>query len=157
MEIAKLQRTTVERLRTVRKEHGLTIAQICEMLDAKGYFLSEATVKRVFSDNYDASTFRYRETLAPLADVLLDLYDDKSNSDDVSALKAMIHDKNKMIDMLVVKNEDLKADYEKRISHLQKQIEKLEQHLDFRERIILRKDEVIEKLLNAHLDLAMKP
>jgi transcriptional regulator with XRE-family HTH domain len=54
MEIAKLQRTTVERLRTVRKEHGLTISQICEMLDSKGYFLSEATVKRVFSDNYDS-------------------------------------------------------------------------------------------------------
>lgn len=157
MEITKLQRTTVERLRTVRKEHGLTISQICEMLDNKGYFLSEATVKRVFSDNYDASTFRYRETLAPLADVLLDLYDDKSNSDDVSALKAMIHDKNKMIDMLIVKNEDLKADYERRINHLQKQIDKLEQHLDFRERVILRKDEVIEKLLNAHLDFTMKP
>jgi ferritin-like metal-binding protein YciE len=69
----------------------------------------------------------------------------------------MIHDKNKMIDMLVVKNEDLKADYERRINHLQKQIDKLEQHLDFRERVILRKDEVIEKLLNAHLDLTTKP
>lgn len=148
MEIEKLQRTTVERLRTVRKEHGLTIPQICDMLDAKGYFLSEPTVKRVFSENHDPLSFRYRDTLAPLADVLLDLYSDKSNSEDISALKAMIHDKNKMIDMLIVKNEDLKADYEKRINHLQKQIDKLEQHLDFRERIIERKDSVIEKLLN---------
>ena len=148
MEITKLQTTTVQRLRAARKEHGLTIPQICEMLDAKGYFLSEATVKRVFSDNYDASTFRYRETLAPLADVLLDLYSDKSNTNDINTLKTMIHDKNKMIDMLVVKNEDLKADYERRINHLQKQIEKLEQHLDFREKVIERKDAVIEKLLN---------
>lgn len=148
MEIEKLQKSTVERLRNVRKEHGLTIPQICEMLDAKGYFLSEATVKRVFSENHDPLSFRYRDTLAPLADVLLDLYSDKSNSEDISALKAMIHDKNKMIDMLIVKNEDLKADYERRINHLQKQIDKLEQHLDFRERIIERKDSVIEKLLN---------
>lgn len=148
MEIEKLQKTTVERLRTVRKEHGLTIPQVCEMLDAKGYFLSEATVKRVFSENHDPLSFRYRDTLAPLADVLLDLYSDKSSSDDVAALKAMIHDKNKMIDMLIVKNEDLKADYERRINHLQKQIDKLEQHLDFRERVIERKDSVIEKLLN---------
>ena len=148
MEIEKLQKTTVERLRTVRKEHGLTIPQVCEMLDAKGYFLSEATVKRVFSENHDPLSFRYRDTLAPLADVLLDLYGDKSNSEDVATLKAMIHDKNKMIDMLVVKSEDLKADYEKRINHLQRQIDKLEQHLDFRERIIERKDIVIEKLLN---------
>ena len=148
MEIEKLQKTTVERLRNVRKEHGLTIPQICEMLDAKGYFLSEATIKRVFSENHDPLSFRYRDTLAPLADVLLDLYSDKSNSEDISALKAMIHDKNKMIDMLIVKNEDLKADYERRINHLQKQIDKLEQHLDFRERVIERKDSVIEKLLN---------
>lgn len=148
MEIEKLQKTTVERLRNVRKEHGLTIPQICEMLDAKGYFLSEATIKRVFSENHDPLSFRYRDTLAPLADVLLDLYSDKSNSEDISTLKAMIHDKNKMIDMLIVKNEDLKADYERRINHLQKQIDKLEQHLDFRERVIERKDSVIEKLLN---------
>ena len=148
MEIEKLQKTTVERLRNIRKEHGLTIPQICEMLDAKGYFLSEATVKRVFSENHDPLSFRYRDTLAPLADVLLDLYSDKSNSEDISALKAMIHDKNKMIDMLIIKNEDLKADYERRINHLQKQIDKLEQHLDFRERVIERKDSVIEKLLN---------
>lgn len=147
MEIEKLQKNTVERLRTVRKEHGLTIPQICEMLDAKGYFLSEATVKRVFSENHDATSFRYRDTLVPLADVLLDLYTDSSNSEDINALKTMIHDKNKMIDMLVMKTEDLKKDYEKRIDHLQKQIESLERHLDFREKVIERKDTVIEKLI----------
>lgn len=148
MEVEKLQKSTVERLRNVKKENGLTIASICEMLDKKGCFISEATLKRVFSDNYDPMSFRYRDTIAPLADVLLDVYDDKSSSEDVKALKAMIHDKNKMIDMLLVKNEELKKDCDKRISHLQRQVEKLEQHLDFRERVIQRKDEVIERLLN---------
>lgn len=148
MEIEKLQKITVERLRNVKKEHGLTLAQICDMLDQKGYFLSEATVKRVFSENHDPLSFRYRDTIAPLADVLLDLYDEKSGSDDVKALKAMIHDKNKMIDLLIVKNEEQKKDFEKRIAHLQKQIESLEKHLDFREKVIERKDEVIEKLIN---------
>lgn len=154
MEIEKLQRSTVERLRNVRKEHGLTIPQICEMLDKKGCFISEATVKRVFSENHDPTTFRYRDTLAPLADVLLDIYDDKSGSEDVAALKAMIHDKNKMIDMLLVKNEEQKNDLERRISHLKKQVERLEGNLDFREKMIERKDSVIEQLLSmiAHKD-----
>ena len=147
MEIEKLQKATVERIRQVRKEHGLSISNICEMLDKKGYFVSEATVKRVFSENHDPLSFRYRDTITPLADVLLDLYDDTSNSEDVAALRAMIHDKNKMIDLLIVKNEELKRDYEKRIAHLQAQIEKQEKHLDFREGVIQRKDEVIEKLL----------
>ena len=148
MEIEKLQKSTVERLRNVKREYGLTIPQILEKLDAKGYFLSEATVKRVFSENHDPTSFRYRDTIAPLADVLLELYDDSSNSQDVNALKAMIHDKNKMIDLLIVKNEELKKDFEKRITHLQRQIESLEKHLDFREKVIERKDEVIEKLIN---------
>lgn len=154
MEIEKLQRSTVERLRNVRKEHGLTITQICEMLDKKGCFISEATVKRVFSEKHDPTTFRYRDTLAPLADVILDIYDDKSGSEDVAALKAMIHDKNKMIDRLVVKNEEQKNDYERRISHLKKQVDRLERNLDFRERMIDRKDGVVSKLLDniAHKD-----
>lgn len=154
MEIEKLQRSTVERLRNVRKEHGLTIPQICEMLDKKGCFISEATVKRVFSENHDPTTFRYRDTLAPLADVLLDVYDDKSGSEDVAALKAMIHDKNKMIDLLVVKNEEQKADFERQITHLKKQVDRLEGNLDFRERMIDQKDVVLSKLLDniAHKD-----
>ena len=148
MEVEKLQKSTVERLRNVKKENGLTITSICDMLDKKGCFISEATLKRVFSENHDPLSFRYRDTIAPLADVLLDIYDDKSGSEDVKALKAMIHDKNKMIDMLIVKNEELKKDYEKRLQHLQKQIETLEKHLEFREGIVSRKDEVIEKLIN---------
>lgn len=148
MEVEKLQKSTVERLRNVKKENGLTIASICDMLDKKGCFISEATLKRVFSDNYDPLSFRYRDTIAPLADVLLDVYDDKSGSEDIAALKAMIHDKNKMIDMLLVKNEEQKKDFEKRLQHLQKQIDSLEKHLEFRDRVVTRKDEVIEKLIN---------
>ena len=147
MEIEELKKSTVARLREVRKENGLTISNILEMIEAKGCFLSEATVKRVFSENADATSFKYRDTIAPLADVLLDLYSDKSGSEDVEALKAMIHDKNKTINILLARDEERKADYERRIEHLQKQIDKLEEHLDFRERVIERKDEVIEKLI----------
>lgn len=147
MEINEIKEKTVSRLRKVRKENGLTIPAIMEMLEEKGCFLSEATVKRVFSENADATSFKYRDTIAPLADVLLDLYSDKSGSEDVEALKAMIHDKNKTINILLARDEERKADYENRIAHLQKQICKLEEHLDFRERVIERKDEVIEKLI----------
>lgn len=148
MEIEKLQRGTVERLRNVRKEHGLTISEICDMLDKKGYFLSEATVKRVFSENHDPMGFRYRDTIAPLADVLLELYNDKSNSEDITALKAMIHDKNKTIDLLVIKIEEQKKDFEKRVAHLKNQVQRLEKNLDFSENVVNRKDEVIEWLIN---------
>ena len=148
MEINTLKKDTVERLRKVKKEQGLTVPNIIEMLEKRGYYLSEATVKRVFSENADPNSFKYRDTITPLADVLLDFYCDQSGTDEVEALKAMIRDKNMTINILVAKNEELRSDFDRRITHLQKQIERLEKNLDFREKVVERKDEVIEKLIN---------
>lgn len=123
-----------------------------DMLEKRNCYISEATIKRLFSENNDPSTFKYQSTIAPLADVLLDIFNDESGSEDVSALKAMIHDKNEMISILVVKNEEIRADYEKRIIHLQKQIAMLEEHLLFREKQIDKKDDIISKLLSKVVD-----
>lgn len=148
MEVNTLKKDTVERLRKVKKEQGLTVTNVLEMLENKGYYLSEATVKRVFSENADPNSFKYRDTITPLADVLLDFYCDQSGTEEVEALKAMIRDKNMTISILIAKNEEIRADFDKRIAHLQKQIERLEKNLDFREGVVSRKDDVIESLLN---------
>ena len=147
MEIEEVKRTTVARLRAIKKEHGLTVPNIMEMLEEKGCYLSEGTVKRLFSENADPVSFKYRDTIAPLADVLLDLYSDQSNTEDVEALKAMIHDKNKTINILIARDAERKEDFDRRVAQMQKQIDRLEKALDFRERVTARKDEVIEKLL----------
>ena len=60
MEVSTLKKDTVERLRKVKKEQEFTIGYILELLEKKGYYLSEATVKRVFSENADADSFKYR-------------------------------------------------------------------------------------------------
>ncbi|MBP5432128.1 hypothetical protein [Ruminococcus sp.] len=148
MEVTTLKKDTVERLRKVKKEKELTVSSILDMLEKKGYYLSENTVKRVFSENADPASFKYRDTIVPLADVLLDFYEDQSGTDEVAALKAMIRDKNMTISILVCKNDELRSDYDKRIAHLQKQIESLEKHLEWREKVVERKDTVIEKLIN---------
>ena len=151
MEIEELKKQTVARLKQVKKERDLTVPAILDMLEAKGYYLSEATVKRVFSENVNPTSFKYRDTISPLADVLLDVYNDNS-TDDIKALKTMIHDKNRTINILLARDEERKQEYEKRVAHLQKQIETLEKHLDFREKVIERKDTVIEKLINKVVD-----
>ena len=91
------------------------------------------------------------DTIAPLADVLLDFYEDQSSTSELDALKAMIRDKNMTIAILVAKNEEIRADFDKRITHLTKQIERLEKNLDFREKVVERKDAVIEKLINKYI------
>ena len=148
MEVSTLKIDTVERIRKVKKEKELTIPDILDMLEKKDYFLSEATLKRVFSDNSDPTKFKYRDTIVPLADVLLDFYEDQSGTNEVDALKSLIRDKNMTISILIAKNDELRDDFEKRINHLTRQIDRLEKNLDFREAVVQRKDEVIEKLIN---------
>lgn len=149
MEIEAMKKQTIERLKRVKKEQELSISQIMDMLNSKGYYLSEPTLKKVFSENSDTYNFKYRDTIAPLADVLLDLYGDATDESTSDEVKHLIREKNKMIEILLYKNEEQKADYEKRIAHLKKQVERLEGNLDFREKMIDRKDETISKLLDS--------
>lgn len=144
MEIEAMKKQTIERLKAVKREQELSINNIMDMLSTKGHFISEPTLKKVFSDNSDNYNFKYRDTIAPLADVLLDLY----SEDDDDRMKQLIREKNKLIEILIHKNEEQKSDYERRIAHLKNQVSRLESNLDFRERVITRKDEVIEKLLD---------
>jgi hypothetical protein len=151
MEVEKLKRTTIERLKRVKSENELSISRIMELLESKGKFVSEATVKRIFSEGSENFNFRYQDSIAPLADVLLDLYGDTSGLDDINALKQIIHDKNQTIEFMMIKFEEQKASYERNVAHLKGQIHRLNERLDVRERSIERKDAIMEKLLNAYL------
>ena len=151
MEIEKLKKTTIERLKKVKSEQGLSISKIMDLLDEKGKYVSEATVKKVFSEGSEDFNFRYQDSIAPLADVLLDLYGDASGLDDVVALKQIIHDKNQTIEFMMIKFEEQKASYERNVAHLKGQIHRLNERLDVREKSIERKDAIMEKLLNAYL------
>lgn len=149
MEIEALKKQTIERLKRVKKEQELSIPKIMDMLSSKGYYLSEPTLKKVFSENSDTYNFKYRDTIAPLADVLLDLYGDATSETASDEVKHLIREKNKMIEILLYKNEEQKTDYEHRITHLKKQVERLEANIDFRERMIDNKDKTIYKLLDS--------
>jgi len=154
MEIEAMKKQTIERLKRVKKEQELSYSKIMDMLSSKGYYLSEPTLKKVFSENSDTYNFKYRDTIAPLADALLDLYGDATSETASEEVKHLIREKNKMIEILLYKNEEQKADFERQITHLKKQVDRLEGNLDFRERMIDQKDVVLSKLLDniAHKD-----
>lgn len=156
MEIEKMKRRTIHRLKEIKQEQGLSIPQIMKMMEERGQFVSEATLKKIFQDGSEEKNFRYQDTIMPVADVLLDLYGDKSGIDDAESLRHIIREKNKMIEMLMVKLEeqarahadketvyaDRKAAFEKQISHLEAQIARYEKAID-------KKDDLIERLLDA--------
>ena len=156
MEIEKMKRRTIHRLKEIKTEQGLSISQIMKMMEERGQFVSEATLKKIFQDGSEEKNFRYQDTIMPVADVLLDLYGDKSGIDDCEALRHIIREKNKLIEMLILKLEeqakdhaekeivyaDRKAAFEKQIQHLEAQIARYEKAID-------RKDDLIERLLDA--------
>lgn len=156
MEIEKMKRKTIHRLKEIKSEQGLSISQIMKMMEERGQYVSEATLKKVFADGSEEKSFRYQDTIMPIADVLLDLYGDKSGIDDAESLRHIIREKNKLIELLMMKLEeqakahaekelvyaDRKAAFEKQISHLESQIARYEKAID-------RKDDLIERLLNA--------
>lgn len=156
MEIEKMKRKTIHRLKEIKTEQGLSIPQIMDMLEERGQFVSEPTLKKIFSDGSEDKNFRYQDTIMPVADVLLDLYGDKSGIDDCEALRHIIREKNKLIELLMMKLEeqekshvekeivyaDRKAAFEKQIQHLELQIARYEKAID-------RKDDLIERLLDA--------
>ena len=90
--------------------------------------------------------------------MLLDIYGDTSGLDDADSLRQFIREKNKLIELLVIKVEELgeeaknrerlyedrKAAFEKTIESLELQVHRLHEQVD-------RKDIMLEKLVNTLL------
>lgn len=156
MELEKLKRKTIKRLKQIKQEQGLSITQIMEIMERNGKFVSEPTLKKLFADGSEEKHFRYQDSIAPVADVLLDIYGDTSGLDDAESLRQIIREKNKLIELLVIKIEeqseeakrrddlyaDRKSAFEKMIESLELQVHRLHDQVD-------RKDQWIEKLMNA--------
>lgn len=155
MELEKLKRKTIKRLKQIKTEQGLSITQIMELMDKQGKFVSEGTLKKVFADGSEDKQFRYQDSIAPVADVLLDVYGDTSGLDDIESLRQIIREKNKLIEFLVIKVEELgeeaesrkelyedrKAAFERNIAALELQVHRLHEQVD-------RKDIMLDKLVN---------
>lgn len=153
-----MKRRTIRRLKEIKAEQELSISKIMEMMESRGQYVSEATLKKVFADGSEDKPFRYQDSIMPIADVLLDIYGDKSGIEDVASLREIIREKNKSIEALLVKLEeqkgvyaskdelyqDRKSIYEKHIAQLEDQIAKLQASID-------RKDAMIENLVEAIL------
>ena len=151
MEIEKLKRRTIHRLKKIKEEQKLTYANIMDLLEQHGQYVSEATLKRVFAEGSEDQNFRYQDSIAPLADVLLDIYGESSESDDAESLRRIIREKNKMIEFLLLKMDEKDSEFEKLKTLYEERKALYEKSIDRFEIQIARKDELIERLLNTYL------
>ena len=151
MEIEKMKRKTIHRLKQIKAEQGLTIPKIMDLMEERGQFVSEATIKRVFADGSEEQNFRYQDSIAPIADVLLDMYGDSSNLDDADSLRQIIREKNKFIEFLMMKLDEKEQDFERQRTLYEERKALYEKTIGRFETQISLKDDLIERLLNKYL------
>lgn len=151
MEIEKLKRKTIHRLKQIKEEQGLTVAKIIELMEERGQFVSETTIKRVFSEGSEEQNFRYQDSIAPIADVLLDIYGESSSLEDAESLRRIIREKNKLIEFLMIKLDEKEQEFDNRRALYEERKALYEKTIERFEVQIARKDELIERLLDKYL------
>ena len=160
-------REVILKLKEVREEKQLTYSDILNLLEEKGYFLAKSTLSKIFSPGSEDMSFKYDETLIPLANVLLDI--DTIEEDDILDIKAMktllrykndrIKELSQQLDKEKIKSheklEKEREQYTKNIEFLKHQIELKDTRMDLLLKSVFDKDEqykdLLEKVLSQHI------
>lgn len=125
-------REIILKLKEIKQSKNLSLNDIVDMT---GGMVSKTTVQRLFSDGSEEISFRYEETIRPIANALLDIetIEDTDNMD-VQAMKTLLKYKIQ------------------RIEDLERQIEYLESALDKEKIKSQEKFENERKLYNDRID-----
>lgn len=150
-------RDIILKLKQVRAEKNLSYSDILELMEKNNDFLSKSTISRVFADGSEDATFRYDETIRPIAKALLDIENIEDNDDmDIQAMKTLLKYKIQRIEELEQEIEHLKAqnDREKLKYHekMDKERTQFQKSIDFLKDQISKKDLRIDLLLQSVQD-----
>jgi len=149
------------KLKEVREEKGLSYNDILELMEKNGDFLAKSTISRVFADGSEEQSFRYEETIRPIANALLDIENDEDTDNmDTRAMKALLKYKIQRIEDLEKQIEQMQAalDKEKLKSHekLDAERERYNKSIDFLKEQVAYKDKRMDLLLNFHEEMLQK-
>ena len=152
-------RDLIIKLKAVKEEKGLSINKIADLIEENGDFISRSSIQRVFADGSEDCSFRYEETIRPIAKALLDIENIEDNDSlDTATLKALLKYKIQRIEDLenqlehlqaALDNEklkrhekidDIRTEYEKKIDFLKEQITVKDKRMDLLLDALLRKE-----------------
>lgn len=137
------------KLKEVREEKKLSFTDILSMMESNGDYLAKSTLSRVFSDGSEEMSFKYEETIRPIANALLDIdHIEENDILDVKALKTLLQYKNDCIRDL---SRQLDREKIKRHEELDKEREQSRRSIDFLKNQIELKDKRMDQLLDALL------
>lgn len=163
-------RDLIIQLKEVREEKGLSYNDILSLMEKNGDYLSKSTISRVFSDGSEEMSFRYEETIRPLAKVLLDIETiEDDDTLDTRAMKSLLKYKIQRIEELEKQVEKLDCDivkiklsnhekmeaerevYNRRVDFLKTQIELKDKRMDQLLQALFEKDRLYNELLEKTL------
>lgn len=141
------------KLKEVREEKGLSLNEIVGMVEENGDYVSRSSIQRVFSDSSETLSFRYEETIRPIAKALLDMETiEEGDNMDIQAMKTLLKYKIQRIEELERQIEHLEAEKAKdklknheKIDNIRAEYEK---KIDFLKGQIILKDKRIDLLLD---------
>lgn len=136
-------------LKQIRKERGLSLQDIHDLVKSSGGYLSLSSIKRVFSDGSENQGFRYHDTIKPIVRALLGVTEETPVNNDITAneidaLKNVILLKDSIIgelekekNALAAKNNAqeeamhaLREENQQKVDYLLVQIARLRQEID---------------------------
>lgn len=151
----------IQTIKRIKAEHSLPNELILDIVSRNNGSLSESTLKRILADGSEEQNFQYA-SIADLYNALTMEFGEEFRADDPSAIKAILSERNRWIDRLAEEIETIKEDYavreilySERRDNYEKTIElqkrTYEQSLALLKERIEKQDQIIEKLLDAHL------
>lgn len=139
------------KLKDVKQARNLSLNDIVEL--TKGT-VSKSTVQRVFADGSEENSFRYEETLRPIANALLDIDSiEEGDSSQIQAMKSLLKYKMDKIEELEKQIDVLKSELDKEKIKAHEKLESEREHynerIDFMNHQIELKDKRMDMLLEA--------
>ena len=141
------------KLKEVREEKGLSYADILDLMEKNGDYLSKSTLSRIFAEGSEDTNFKYDVTLRPIAKALLDIETIEIDDDtDIQAMKSLLRYKIQRIEELEKQVQALSIALDKEkiksAEKLEKEREQSRRSIEFLKDQVSLKDKRIDILLN---------
>lgn len=164
------------KLKEVREEKNLSYTDILDLMEKNGDYLSKTTISRVFAEGSEDTSFKYEETLRPIAKALLDIETIEETDDlDLKAMKSLlkykiqcIEDLEKQISNLEAalaqekikcheKIDEVREQTSRSIEFLKEQVSLKDKRMDLLLEAVHAKDSMNQELLEHILNCPYKP
>jgi len=115
-------RNIILKLKEIREERGYSYNDIVALVEKNNNFVSRSSIQRVFAEGSEEVSFKYEETIRPIANALLDIDSiEEEDDENTKSMKTLLKFKDNLIGELREKIKHLEAELTKeKLKHHEK-------------------------------------